>query len=182
MHQPPVFRLPGLCSPAVQFVAIMRPDQAPGLPIKYEETTVSQMKKLLGLLLMAGVMAVSSSAISQQAALTAELKERIAPVGGVCMAGDPCAAAPVAAAASGPRSGKEIYDASCNVCHGAGVAGAPKLGDAADWSARLGNGGVETLYTHAIKGFNGMPAMGLCATCSEDEIKLTVDYMLENSK
>src|SRR5690606_33665088 len=96
MHQPPVFRLPGLCSPAVQFVAIMRPDQAPGLPIKYEETTVSQMKKLLGLLLMAGVMAVSSSAISQQAALTEELKARIAPVGNVCKAGDPCAAAPVA--------------------------------------------------------------------------------------
>lgn len=143
---------------------------------------MSQMKKLLGLLLMAGVMALSSSAISQQAALTAELKERIAPVGSVCMSGEPCAAAPVAAAASGPRSGQEVFQASCNVCHGAGVAGAPKLGDAADWVARLGRGGIETLYTHAIKGFNGMPAMGLCATCSEDEIKATVDYMVENSK
>jgi cytochrome c5 len=143
---------------------------------------VSQMKKLLGLLLMAGVMALSSSAISQQAALTAELKERIAPVGSVCMSGEPCAAAPVAAAASGPRSGQEVFQASCNVCHGAGVAGAPKLGDVADWGARLGRGGIETLYTHAINGFNGMPAMGLCATCSEDEIKATVDYMVENSK
>ncbi len=142
---------------------------------------MSQAKKLLGLLLMTGVLAASGLAFSQQAALTEELRARIAPVGSVCKAGDPCAAAPVAAASSGPRSGKEIYDASCNVCHGAGVAGAPKLGDAADWGARLGNG-LETLYTHAIQGFNGMPAMGLCATCSEDEIKLTVDYILENSK
>jgi cytochrome c5 len=41
--------------------------------------------------------------------------------------------------------------------------------------------GIETLYTHAIEGFNGMPPMGLCATCSEDEMHAAVDYILENS-
>lgn len=141
-----------------------------------------QMKKLLGMVLIGGLLAASGVAFSQSANLTAEMKARIAPVGSICKAGESCAAAPVAAASSGPRSGKEIYDSSCGTCHNIGVAGAPKLGDAADWVTRLGDKGLETLYVHAIDGFNGMPAMGLCATCSEDEIKVTVDYILENSQ
>ena len=142
---------------------------------------MGQMKKLLGILVVGSLLTVSGFAFSQSSNLTAEMKARLAPVGTLCKAGESCAAAPVAAASSGPRSGKEIYDASCGTCHAIGVAGAPKLGDASDWEVRLGKG-IETLYTHAIEGFNGMPPMGLCATCSEDEIHSSVDYMLENSR
>jgi cytochrome c5 len=141
---------------------------------------VGQIKKLLGILMIGGLLTASGFAFSQSSQLTAELRERLAPVGTLCKAGESCAAAPVAVS-SGPRSAKEVYDASCTTCHGLGVAGAPKLGDVADWTNRLGQG-IETLYTHAIKGINAMPAMGLCTTCSEDEIRATVDYMLENSK
>lgn len=42
--------------------------------------------------------------------------------------------------------------------------------------------GMDTLYTHAIGGFNAMPAKGLCMTCSDDEVKAAVDHMIENSK
>lgn len=140
-----------------------------------------QIKKMFGLIVMAGLMVISATTFSQSATLTEELKTRIAPVGSICKSGESCAAAPVAAASSGPRTGKEVYDGSCGTCHSIGVAGAPKFGDSGDWGARAAKG-IETLYTHAIEGFNGMPPMGLCGTCSEDEIKATVDYMVENSQ
>lgn len=142
---------------------------------------MSLMKKAFGLVAVVGLLATSGIASSQSSVREAEVSARIAPVGSVCKAGESCAAAPAAAASSGPRTGKDVYEGSCGTCHNIGVANAPKLGDAADWGTRLTKG-VETLYTHAIDGFNGMPAMGLCATCSEDEIKAGVDYMLDNSK
>ena len=67
------------------------------------------------------------------------------------------------------------------MCHGAGVAGAPKVGDAAAWTDRIAQG-IDALYTNAIKGINTMPPMGMCAACSEDDIKLAVDYMVEASQ
>ncbi|MFT6222026.1 MAG: cytochrome c5 [Candidatus Endobugula sp.] len=114
------------------------------------------------------------------AAVKDEVSARLSPVGDLCMAGDSCAAAPVVVA-SGPRSGEDIYGKSCIACHSSGAAGAPKLGDVAGWAPRIGQG-IDTLYTHAISGFNGMPAKGLCMDCSEDEIKVTVDYMVSKSQ
>lgn len=134
-----------------------------------------QMKKLFGILFVAGLMAGSAMASDD------EVKARIAPVGASCMSGDDCAAAPAPAAAAGPKSGKEVVGSFCTTCHGAGVMGAPKVGAAADWAPRAAKG-LDTLYSHAIGGFNSMPAKGMCAACSDDEIKAAVDYMVENSK
>jgi cytochrome c5 len=143
---------------------------------------VSQAKKLIGLMVVLGMgLFASGLAVSQSADVKDKIAERIAPVGESCMAGDDCAAAPVAAAPEGPRSGQQVYDSACHTCHAAGVAGAPKLGDAAAWADRIAKG-MDTLHEHALKGFNGMPAMGLCATCSDDEIIAAVDYMVENSQ
>lgn len=110
------------------------------------------------------------------------LADRIKPAGSVCMSGDDCAAAPVQVAASSePRSGQAVYESKCATCHATGAANAPKFSDVAAWAPRIGKG-MDTLYTHAISGFNGMPAKGLCFDCSDDEIKAAVDYMTENSK
>lgn len=109
------------------------------------------------------------------------IEDRLKPVGEVCMAGDDCAGALQVAAAGGERSGEEVYTSKCATCHATGAAGAPKLGDVAAWAPRLSKG-AETLYTHAIKGFNGMPAKGLCFDCSDDEIKASVDYLVAGSK
>ena len=111
------------------------------------------------------------------------MEERIKPVGSLCMAGDDCAAAPVAAAGGGsePRSGQAVYDTGCASCHAIGAAGAPKFGDAAQWADRVAKG-LDTLYSNAYNGFNAMPAKGLCFDCSEEEIKVAVDYILDNSK
>lgn len=143
---------------------------------------MSQMKKVFGILLVAGLMATSAIASNKDdAKATDEIQARLAPVGSVCMSGDDCAAAPAAPVAAGPKSGKEVYDSSCAACHGSGVMGAPKLGAAGDWAPRAAKG-LDTLYTHAISGFNAMPAKGMCATCSDDEIKGAVKYMVDGSK
>lgn len=136
---------------------------------------MSHMKKLFGILLMTAM--VSGAAVANDD----EVQARIAPVGSTCMQGDKCAAAPAPVAAAGPKSGKDVYAGFCTTCHSAGVMGAPKYGTAADWAPRAAKG-KETLYTHAIAGFNAMPPKGMCAACSDDEIKGAVDYMLDGSK
>ena len=109
-----------------------------------------------------------------------EVSERLAPEGEVALEGE--VGSVVAAPAGGPaRSGQEVYDTKCFTCHASGAAGAPKLGVVADWTDRIAQG-IETLYTGAISGVRGMPPKGLCMDCSDDELKATVDYMVEGSK
>ncbi|WOF73515.1 c-type cytochrome [Parvibaculaceae bacterium PLY_AMNH_Bact1] len=78
------------------------------------------------------------------------------------------------ASASGPRSGVDIDASKCVACHGSGAAGAQKLGDVAAWALVIGKG-IDVLYGSTINGFNGMPAIGLCLDCSDDELKAAVD-------
>lgn len=106
--------------------------------------------------------------------------ERIKPVGSVCVDGEECGSA-TAAVATGPRSGEEVYGAACMACHSSGVMGAPIVGKAADWKARMPKG-EATLVKHAIGGFNAMPAKGGCASCSDEEITAAVEHMIKNSK
>lgn len=91
----------------------------------------------------------------------------------------PAAAAPAPAVASADL-GKKAYDGACIACHGAGIAGAPKFGDKAAWTARLGQG-ANVLYDHAIKGFQGktgfMPPKG-GTSIPDAEVKAAVDYMV----
>ena len=49
------------------------------------------------------------------------------------------------------KAGDQVYAAQCAACHAAGVAGAPKLGDAAAWAPRIGQG-YQVLLTSALKG------------------------------
>ena len=141
---------------------------------------MSLMKKLVGTLVVSGLVTLSGVSYSEGTA-TDSVKERIAPVGKSCMSGESCAAAPAAPASAGPKSGKELYSTVCTTCHGTGVLNAPKFGNAGDWAPRIAKG-LDTLYTHALVVFNSMPPKGTCAACSDDEIKGAVKYMVDSSK
>ncbi len=79
------------------------------------------------------------------------------------------------------KDGTEVYEGACKACHGAGLAGAPKAGDAAVWAPRVAKG-KAMLYDHAIKGFSGqagvMPPKGGRTDLSDDLIKQAVDHMV----
>ncbi len=57
------------------------------------------------------------------------------------------------------KAGAEVYAVQCAACHTAGVAGAPKLGDAAAWAPRIQTG-YEALLTSALKGKGAMAPQG----------------------
>lgn len=111
--------------------------------------------------------------------------ENIKPVGQVYIAGESEPEAPpvadAAAASSGPKSGEEVYNASCMSCHSTGVAGAPKLGDAAAWAPRIA-AGMDSLLANATNGLNAMPPKGLCMACSEAELQGAIEYMVSKSQ
>ena len=89
--------------------------------------------------------------------------------------------APLPAPKGGRNAGEADYKAACAACHDSGAANAPITGKRGDWVARIKQG-QETLYTHAIKGFNGMPPKGGAMDKSDDQIKAIVDYMVNASK
>ncbi len=122
-----------------------------------------------------GLLALGSVALNAQEMSDDEIAERIKPYGSVHVAGAQAASA----AAAGPRSGADIYNQACLACHGAGVLGAPKLQDAADWQPRLDEKGFDTVWQNAINGINAMPPMGTCGDCSNDDIKAAIEYMIE---
>jgi len=121
---------------------------------------------------------------------------RIQPVGAVFAGATGAAAQAQAAAAAaeaakgtvaydGTLDGSVIFGNLCTGCHTAGVAKAPKLEKAA-WAARIAQG-KDTLYSHAMNGFNGpdggmMPARGGNPSLSDAQIKATVDWMLSQLK
>ncbi len=81
--------------------------------------------------------------------------------------------------ASKPReqlSGEAVYKATCMVCHTAGVANAPKLGDKAAW-APLIKEGLQTILADAIKGVRAMPPRGGNPDLSDLEMARAVVYM-----
>lgn len=135
------------------------------------------MKKLSGLL------AIAAFSLALGACGDKKSTEAAAP------APAPAAApAPAPAAAPTPVAentvGKSVFGKTCALCHAAGVAGAPKPGDKADWGPRIAQG-KDMLYKHAMEGFTGakgmMPARGGSTTLTDDEVKAAVDYMADQS-
>ena len=76
--------------------------------------------------------------------------------------------------------GKKEYESSCKVCHGTAGMGAPVVGEKSDWAKVIAQG-MDTVYTNAINGKNGMPPKG-GTDYSDATIKQIVDYMANQSK
>ena len=108
------------------------------------------------------------------------IEKRIAPVGQVCVEGQDCAQA-VNLVSSNPdvmRSGEEIYNAACTTCHAIGLAGAPLFGNKVIWGERA-NKDLAVLVETVTNGLGGMPPMGMCMDCSQEELTNSVQYMLD---
>ena len=76
------------------------------------------------------------------------------------------------------HAGLQTYMKYCAACHNAGVADAPKFGDADEWVSQIEKGRDALLRT-TIDGIPpGMPKKGLCMSCSEEQLADAIDYML----
>jgi cytochrome c5 len=120
---------------------------------------------------------IEKKVVAPQSMAADDIAERIKPIAQVHIGEPPAYVAPVVVeeVASGP--GAKIVKQVCAMCHASGMMSSPKLGDAAAWAPRIEKG-VDTLYNHAINGFNMMPARGGRADLTDDEVKLAVDHML----
>jgi len=76
--------------------------------------------------------------------------------------------------------GISVYKKYCHTCHANGIAGAPKVGNQAQWSERYEQG-WPLIMQRALKGYKGMPAKGHCVKCSEQDIKDAIIYMMQES-
>lgn len=74
------------------------------------------------------------------------------------------------------KSPQELFDGACTACHTSGVAGAPKLGSAEDWSPRAEKG-VDALLASAQAGKGAMPPNG-GTTYTKEEIRSIIEMML----
>jgi len=92
---------------------------------------------------------------------------------------------PASTALPVPKDPQELYNAACSTCHAQGVGGAPRIGDKAAWAPRIAQG-KDTLYKHAIEGFQGsagvMPPKGGRVDLADDLIRQGVDYMVSRAR
>lgn len=124
---------------------------------------------------------------AESTSTTADVRERTAKFGRVCLEGDPCASAEQAApqTAIAPTgtgmSGKAVYDRFCFACHSTGVGGAPILADEAQWAPKIDQG-WDVMMTNSKNGINLMPPMGTCLACSDEELEAAINYMIQGSE
>ena len=109
------------------------------------------------------------------------IEKRITPVGQVCVEGQECneiSSLVIDSVPGGTRTGEEIYGSACQTCHGIGLAGAPMFGEKISWGERA-NKDLDKLVETVTNGLNGMPPMGMCMDCTQEELTSSVQYMLD---
>ena len=169
-----------------------------------DRTFVRQFAKLIGglacvtvLFILVGYAINSHVPEDTNPNAPAEIDARIAPIGAVyagntgraamqAAAADAAKAAASAVAYGGTTDGKTIFDNLCTSCHTAGLIGAPKLGEKAEWAPRIAEG-MAALFKHATDGYTGpdgnhMPAKGGNPALSEAQVQAAVTYMVDHSK
>jgi len=125
-----------------------------------------------------GAAAASGANAATQAA-TAQAAAAIAAIASGPQASAPAAGgAPQSADAS--QAGKALFQRVCQACHVAGVLGAPKFGNKADWAPRLKDP-MDKIYNYALHGKGAMPPKG-GSNASDADVKAAVDYMVNAAK
>jgi cytochrome c5 len=145
----------------------------PDSPAMSEDAIAERLKPVgqVSVLSAAGEDSTPEAPASDQTAGAAEST----PQATIAGKGEP-SGAPAAA-----NAGEQVYNTSCQVCHGPGIAGAPKVGDKAVWEARIAQG-IDALYANAINGKGTMPPKGGAMSTSDDDIRAAVDIMVSKSR
>ena len=79
-----------------------------------------------------------------------------------------------------PKAAEKIYQQFCVNCHAKHPLiplGAPLVGDKKAWKLRLKHG-YDQLLLHSLEGIGMMPARGGCFECSDEDIKMVINYMV----
>lgn len=141
----------------------------------------AKAKTLVGLT-VAALLAAFALGQAVHPGTTADILERTAPFGKLCIEGEDCAGdqAAAAPAQAAGMSGSDVYGRFCRACHDTGLNDAPKVGDAEGWAPRLAKG-ADVLLANTKAGFNNglMPVMGLCMACTDAELQAAIDFMTE---
>lgn len=126
---------------------------------------VSQLASWIG-----DMMGSQAEAVSEE-----RIAERIAPIGRV-VSGEVDTAEEAADLSPG-----DIYANVCAACHDSGASGAPLKDDTDEWTNRLNDKGLETLFENSINGIGAMPARGGDSSLSDEQLHEAVAYMLDQA-
>lgn len=146
---------------------------------------VNYFMAVLGVLvgITAVILILANSLASKQEtmdiAMLERTKERTAPIGKVNIETVPVQKISMTSVATVAVKPEDIYQSACHTCHATGVLEAPRIDDKVAWQTRLAAGGLDNLYQVAIQGRGNMPPKGGRTDLSDDDIKLTIDYMLK---
>ena len=88
--------------------------------------------------------------------------------------------ASTAHAAAGDRSGPEVFEQVCALCHTSGLNGAPRIGDAKAWESRSRRG-LSSLTRSALEGVRRMPPHGGSLDVTDNEMKRAITYIVNRS-
>jgi len=69
-----------------------------------------------------------------------------------------------------------VLGALCGRCHVRPGIDVPLVGDAAEWDVRRRQG-LDALVEHTVLGVRGMPPLGTCGFCTEDELRRLAAFM-----
>lgn len=86
--------------------------------------------------------------------------------------------------AGDPDAGRKIFNEFCSVCHSQQPSvdiQAPRIGDKKIWQG-MHTLGMPALLKITINGKGGMPARGGCFECSDEQLRETIQYILQKSK
>ena len=139
---------------------------------------------LLGLVIG---LSVVTAVVAEEKTVEMSVLDRIKPLGEVATSAaeakqaSPIVEEPAPVVASGPMSAEQVFNTACMACHATGAAGAPKMGDSADWEPRIAQG-MDVLFEHATKGFKAMPPRGGSAQLTDDEVRSAIIFMVDNSQ
>ncbi len=78
------------------------------------------------------------------------------------------------------EGGQKVYQQACQMCHEAGVAGSPMIGDKAAWATRIEQG-RDKLVSSAIDGIGVMPPKGGQSQLSDEEVASAVDFLIKKA-